>query len=216
MDKCKAITLLLALGMAGCGGGGGGGLLDYRYTPHTSATISGDTYGLAPNNTVLVVNNGTEIIAVKGNNHFQFANPVASNAPYNVTLLGNPNGRACTVANGTGTILPDAVDIRIVGVMCNPAAVGIASYKVGVTVSGLATGGTVSFADAQGNILSASNNGLSVFAQAYSPLQVPGASYKVTMATNPPGQSCTLTNNVGTNSNGPDFADFVNVTAVCK
>ncbi|RFP14993.1 MULTISPECIES: hypothetical protein [unclassified Duganella] len=214
MDKLKAITLLLALGMGGCGGGGG--LLDYRYTPHTSATIAGDTYGLAPNNTVLLANNGTEIIAVTGNNHFQFANPVASNAPYNVTLLGNPNGRACTVANGTGTILPDAVDIRSVTVMCNVAAVAMQTYKVGVTVSGLATGGTVSFVDAQGNNLSANNNGLSVFAQSYSPLVVPGASYKVTVANNPAGQTCTLTNNEGTNSNGPGFVDFINVTAVCK
>ncbi|MQA21050.1 hypothetical protein [Rugamonas rivuli] len=214
MNKFKVMALLGALSMAGCGGGGS----TAPAAPATpkSATISGSIAGLSANSTLLLVNSNAETIAVKATTSFKFANPVAAGTPYSVTLFANPNGNDCKVANGAGTVAQDGGDISNVAVTCQPAAIGLLKYNVGVTVSGLAAGGSVSFADAQGNILKASANGLSVFAQSYSPLAVPGANYNVTVSFNPTGQTCTLANNAGTNDTTPSFTNFINVTATCK
>lgn len=213
MNQLKITALMLTTLVAGCGGG------STDTTPpatQKSALISGTVAGLSANTTLLLVNNGAETIAVKGSGGFKFTYPVASGAPYSVVKFADPNGGVCTVANGSGTIAQDAVDISNVAVTCQPAVIGLLQYHVGVTVSGLATGNTVSFADAKGNILKASANGLSVFAASYSPLELHGASYAVTVSANPTGQTCTLTNNTGTNDSGTGFVDFINVTALCK
>lgn len=215
MHPSKITALALALSVAGCGGGG-----STATTPpatQKSALISGSVTGLAANTTLLLVNNGAETIAVKGSGSFKFTYPVASGAPYSVAKFADPNGATCTVANGSGTIAQDvAVDISNVAVTCQPAAIGLLQYRVGVTVSGLAVGNTVSFADGGGNILKASANGLAVFPVSYSPMELHGASYAVTVSANPTGQVCTLTNNTGTNNDGAGFVDFINVTALCK
>ena len=215
MHPSKITALALAVSVAGCGGGGSS-----PATPpatQKSALISGSVTGLSANTTLLLVNNGAETIAVKGSGGFKFTYPVASGAPYSVVKFADPNGATCTVANGSGTIAQDvAVDISNIAVTCQPAAIGLLQYRVGVTVSGLAVGNTVSFADGAGNILKASANGLAVFAVSYSPMELHGATYAVTVSANPTGQVCTLTNNTGTNNDGAGFLDLVNVTALCK
>ncbi|MYN17202.1 hypothetical protein GTP81_10605 [Rugamonas sp. FT107W] len=213
MNQLKITALTLTMLVAGCGGG------STDTTPpatQKSALISGSVTGLAADATLLLVNNGAETIAVKGSGGFKFTYPVASGAPYSVVKFADPNGGVCTVANGSGTIAQNAVDIGNVAVTCQPAAIGLLQYHVGVTVSGLAAGNAVSFADANGNILKAGTNGLSVFAAAYSPMELHGASYAVTVSANPTGQACTLTNNTGTNNSGTGFVDFINITALCK
>ncbi|WP_147330343.1 MULTISPECIES: hypothetical protein [unclassified Duganella] len=213
MNQLKITALTLTMLVAGCGGG------STDTTPpatQKSALISGTVTGLAADTTLLLVNNGAETIAVKGSGGFKFTYPVASGAPYSVVKFADPNGGVCTVANGSGTIAQNAVDVGNVAVTCQPAAIGSLQYHVGVTVSGLAAGNAVSFADANGNILKAGANGLSVFAASYSPMELHGASYAVTVSANPTGQTCTLTNNTGTNNSGTGFVDFINVTALCK
>ncbi|OFA04518.1 hypothetical protein DUGA2_20640 [Duganella sp. HH101] len=214
MSQFKVIALIGALALAGCGGGGS--TAPSVPPVQKAAVISGSVAGLSGNSTLLLVNNNAETIAVKANGAFKFAHPVASGAPYSVALFADPNGNACTVANGSGTVAQNAVDIGNVAVTCQPAVIALLTYNVGVTVSGLAAGGSVSFADAQGNLLRAGANGLSVFALSYSPQSLHGASYDVTVSLNPAGQTCTLTNNAGTNNAGAGFTDFINVTATCK
>jgi|GEM_PF-1075636 len=214
MSQFKVTALMLAMLVAGCGGGGGSTATTPPAT-QKSALISGSATGLSASSTLLLVNNGAETIAVKGNGTFKFTYPVASGAPYSVAKFADPNGASCTVANGSGTIAQDAVDISNVAVTCQPAVIGLLHYYVGVTVSGLAVGNTVSFSDGRGNTLKASANGLAVFAGSYSPLELHGASYAVTVSANPTGQVCTLTNNTGSNEL-TSFVDFINVTALCK
>lgn len=213
MSQFKVIALMGALSLAGCGGGGSTGAS--APPVQKTAVISGSVAGLSGNSTLLMVNNNAETIAVKANGAFKFATPVASGAPYSVVLIADPNGNACTIANGSGTVAQNAVDISNVAVTCQPAVIALLTYYVGVTVSGLAAGGEVSFADARGSLLKVSANGLSVFAQSYSPQSLRGASYNVTVSLNPAGQTCTLTNNAGTNNAGAGFTDFINVTATC-
>ncbi|MCU6496819.1 hypothetical protein LPN04_03315 [Rugamonas sp. A1-17] len=213
MSQFKVTALMLTMLVAGCGGGS-----TATEPPATqkSALISGSVTGLSANTTLLLVNNGAETVAVKGSGGFKFTYPVASGAPYSVAKFADPNGATCIVANGSGTIAQDAVDISNVAVTCQPAAIGLLQYRVGVTVSGLAVGNTVSFSNGGSDILKASANGLAVFAVSYSPMELHGASYAVTVSANPTGQTCTLTNNTGTNNAGTGFVDLVNVTALCK
>jgi archaellum component FlaF (FlaF/FlaG flagellin family) len=212
MKKFTVVSSVLALCMSGCGGGGS----TADGAAQKSATVSGSISGLSPGVTALLVNNGTETIAVSANGSFKFDHPVAAGATYSVALFSDPNGNACKVANGTGVIAQNAADVSNVAVTCQLAAIALLQYNVGVTVSGLTAGNSVSFSDGQGAILKVAANGLGVFAKQYSPLLVPGASYNVTVSANPTGQSCTLTNNAGTNPAGAGFSNFINVTAACK
>jgi hypothetical protein len=43
---------------------------------------------------------------------------VAQDAPYGVSILANPAGQSCTVANGVGTMGP--ADVNNVTVTCAP------------------------------------------------------------------------------------------------
>ncbi|CAN7697022.1 hypothetical protein [Duganella sp. LjRoot269] len=212
MNKFTVAPLVLALCIVGCGGGSS----TTDIPAQKSASISGSMSGLSPGVTALLVNNGTETIAVSANGSFKFDHPVAAGAAYSVTLFGDPNGNACKVANGAGMVAQNAVDISNVAVTCQPAAITLLRYNVGVTVSGLTAGNSVNFADDQGSILKVSANGLGVFPKSYSPLMVPGADYNVTVSANPSGQTCTLANSSGTNPAGVGFSNFINVTAVCK
>ncbi len=79
------------------------------------------------------------------------------------------------------------------------------SYTVGGTVSGLS--GTVVLQDNGGGNLSLSANGSFTFATALAA----GAAYSVTVATNPSGQTCTVTNGSGTIAS----ANVTNVAVSC-
>ena len=67
-----------------------------------SFTIGGTVSGLT--GTGLVLNNVGDQIAITGNGAFTFPNPRVSSAPYAVTVMTQPSGQTCTVANGTGTV----------------------------------------------------------------------------------------------------------------
>lgn len=49
---------------------------------------------------------------------FTFPTPLADGTPYAVTVLIQPTGQTCTVANGTGTIA--GADVTDVAVTCAP------------------------------------------------------------------------------------------------
>src|ERR1700722_13019227 len=100
--------------------------------------------------------------------------------------MTNPAGQTCTVSNGSGTV--GSANITSVAVSCSNAA----SFTVGGTVSGLS--GTVLLQDNGGDNLSVSANGTFTFATSL----VNGASYSVTVKTNPTGQLCTVSNGSGT------------------
>lgn len=203
---------IAALSVAGCGGGGSTPAVPAQKT----ATVAGGISGMSSGATALLANNGTEIIAVNANGSFKFPTPLAAGAAYSVVLFANPTGNACTVANGSGTVAQSPADIGNIAVTCQPAVIALLTYNVGVTVSGLAAGASVNFADDQGHVIKASTNGLSVFPQPYSPLAVPGANYNVMVSSNPAGQTCTLSNNTGANPVGANFSSFINVIANCK
>ena len=91
-------------------------------TPPPSFTVGGTvtgliaTTGVLPQGLVLQLNGGSNL-PIADNVAFTFNGTVYSGDPYNVTILGEPSGYACAVANGTGTVVDAAVNN--VGVSCS-------------------------------------------------------------------------------------------------
>ena len=162
--------------------------------------IGGQVTGLVGSGLVLQDNSGDNL-TVKANGGFTFATPIASGGTYNVTVLVQPTtpSQTCTVAGGTGTATGN---VGTVVVTCSAG-----TLLVGGSVSGLAGTGLV-LQDNGGDNLKVSANGAFQFAT----LLVSGATYSVTIQTQPTGptQSCTVTNGTGTAT-----ANVSNVQIVC-
>jgi hypothetical protein len=165
--------------LAGCGGGG---------TPSTY-TIGTNVSDLSGSGLVLQLNGGNDLAVFAGGNS-TFAMRLGSGASYQVTVKTQPSNptQTCTVANGTGII--GTADVTNVAITCE-----MASYTVGVTVSGVVGSGMVLQLNG-GSDLSITANGNAVFPSSLNS----GATYAVTIQTQPtlPAQSCAVANGFGT------------------
>src|SRR5712691_328654 len=88
-----ACAVMVFAGCSGGGGSGGGG-------PTVTATVGGTVSGLS--GTVVLQNNGTANLTVSANGSFTFPAAINSGSLYNVTVLTQPTGETCSVANGAG------------------------------------------------------------------------------------------------------------------
>jgi uncharacterized membrane protein len=160
-------------------------------------SVGGSVSGLS--GTVVLQDNGADSLTLTANGPFTFPTQLAGGAAYSVTVKTNPSGQTCTVSSGSGTI--GSANVTNVAVTCSNAA----TFSVGGTVSGLS--GTVVLQDNGAADLSLTANGPFTFAT-----QLPGgAAYSVTVATNPSGLSCTVSNGSGTIGT----ANVTSVSVVC-
>ncbi len=161
----------------------------------TSRTIGGTVSGLS--GTVVLRNNGGNDLTLSTNGGFTFTNTVANGGAYNVTVLTQPAGQTCAVGNGSGTA---NANVTNVAVTCtnNPRTIG-------GTVTGMTS--TVVLRNNGGNDLSLSTNGGFTFTNTLAH----GGTYNVTVATQPSGQECTVTNGSGTAT-----ANVTNVAVNCS
>src|SRR6266705_285342 len=187
-------SALLALSACSGRGDGGGGT---GPGPASSFAIGGTTSGLS--GTVVLQNNGGDNLSISVNGGFTFAAALTNSSPYAVTVLAQPAGQICTVANGIGTVA--GANITNVAVTC-----AANTFTVGGTISGLS--GTVVLQNNGGDNLTISMNGGFAFATA-----VANASpYAVTVLAQPAGQTCTVANGSGTLAG----ANITNVTVTCS
>src|SRR6266705_1488263 len=187
-------SALLALSACSGRGDGGGGT---GPAPASSFAIGGTTSGLS--GTVVLQNNGGDNLTISVNGGFTFAAALTNSSPYAVTVLAQPAGQICTVANGIGTVA--GANITNVAVTC-----AANTFTVGGMVSGLS--GTVVLRNNGGNDLTVSANGSFTF-----PAPVAqGSPYAVTVLTQPAGQTCTVANGSGTLAG----ANITNVTVTCS
>ena len=164
----------------------------------TTYTISGTLSGLANGVSVVVVDNTTDQLTLTQNGSFTFTNGVAAGGNYSVTVLTQPLSQNCSVTNGTGIANANVTNVQVT---C------VSDYTIGGTVSGLATGTSVVLADnAPFDSLTVSANGPFTFNRTLAA----GSSYAVTVATQPNGQTCTVTAGAGTAN-----ADVTNVQVTC-
>jgi hypothetical protein len=165
-----------------------------------SYTVGGAVSGLTASGLVLA--NGTDTFVVAtGATSFQMPAAVAYGSTYAITVQTEPPGLACTVSNATATMPASAV--TNVNVTC-----ATVTYTVGGTISGLTTSGLVL---ANGtDTTTALGAGAIAFSMPTG--VVSGATYDVTVQTQPSGEICTVANGSGTVSTG----DVTNIAVTCS
>ena len=167
--------------------------------PGVTYTVGGTVSGLTGTGLVLQNNNASDL-AVAANGAFTFATPVAVGASYSVTVKTQPSGQTCSVGNGSGT--STGANVTNVTVTCSTN-----TYTVGGTASGLIRLGLV-LQNNNASDLAVAANGAFTFA---TPVAA-GASYSVTVKTQPSGQTCSVGNGSGTSAG----ANVTNVTVTCS
>jgi hypothetical protein len=169
------VTTALTIGLAACGGN------------DLDGAIGGSLSGLGTGLSLTLQDNSADSLTLTSNGSFQFATKLPAGHSYNVTVLTQPEGQACDVANGSGTLDSFATPVSTVAVVC------VSTSSVTGTVSGLALGTGVTLSNGA-VLLPIAANGPFAF-----PGQVSvGSTYEVTVATQPVGQTCAVTNGTGT------------------
>lgn len=107
MIRSRMALSVFAVLLAGCG------------AQSTRYTIGGTASGLSGPGLVLA-NNGANTLTVSANGAFTFGTGLETGDAYSVTVQTHPDGLACTVANGTGTV--NAAAVTNVLVTCTTAA----------------------------------------------------------------------------------------------
>jgi hypothetical protein len=176
MRSCWNWTVVAAasLWVAGCGGGSG------------AAGIGGTVSGLGAGLTVTLQDNAADTLQVQANGAFLFPADVAQGRTYDIEVADQPVGQLCTVLNGQGVVSDDASTASSVAVVCGNDA------SVGGTVSGLAAGTSVTLSDG-GTLLAIAADG----SFAFPGIQAPGTAYQVSVAVQPAGGACAVSNAEG-------------------
>ena len=136
----------------------------------------------------LVLANGSSYLAVSaGAASFTLPTPVAYSSGYTVSVLTQPSGLACSVANGSGTM--PAAAVTNVAIACTDQP-----FSVGGTIAGLG--------NSTGLVLANGTDSLTVSAGATGfvmPAKVAfGGAYAVQVKSSPAGMSCSVANGSGT------------------
>ncbi len=151
-------------------------------------TIGGTVTGLSGKGLVLQ-DNATDNLTITANGAFTFATPIVLNSTYSVTVLTQPTSptQICAIANATGTVTGNVGNVNIT---CSTGTI-----PIGGAVAGLAGTGLV-LQDNGGDNLTVNQNGSFQFPTLLSS----GATYTVTVMTQPqgPNQVCTVSNGTGT------------------
>ncbi len=168
---------LLLASLAACGG-----------NEEEAALVGGTLSGLPANANLVLQNNNANDLTLSTNGSFTLPGSVAAGSAYNITLARQPAGAGCVVANASGTINAAGNDVSNVTVACAPNA------SIVGTVTGLTAGTSVTLSNNNSSLLSISANG----AFAFPGVLAAGTTYSVRVVTNPVGEICTLSNNVGT------------------
>lgn len=113
-----------ALCLAGCGG-----------------EIGGQLSGLGTDRSVALDNNGSDTLTLTANGAFTFANTVAANGTYDVTVTTQPVGQICTVTSGSGTLDAEGTSVDSVRVACTDV------QTLTGTLSGLVAGTALTLVD---------------------------------------------------------------------
>jgi 6-phosphogluconolactonase (cycloisomerase 2 family) len=141
--------------------------------------------GLTGGGLELQINGGGTLTLGAGATSFAFATALASGTAYTVSVAQQPTtpAQTCTVANPSGTIESNVVNVSV---SCTTTEA--ATYTVGGSISGLLGSGLVLQDNGAANLTVASNSTSFVFATQLAG----GASYQVTILTQPALQTCTV------------------------
>ena len=185
-------ALTLVLGLGGCSDDGN----DAAATA-TTYSVGGSVAGLTTASLVLANGSDTASLAA-GATSFAFSTALVTGSNYAVSVQTQPANATCVVSGGIGTVGTAAV--TGVAVTCSP------TFTVGGSVTGLSATGLVL---ANGTDTVAVASGATGFMLPTTVVQ--GASYTITVQTQPIGEQCSLTNSTGTIAG----ANVTNVAVAC-
>jgi hypothetical protein len=148
-----------------------------------TVAIGGRISGLTAGQQVTLDDNGADPLTLTANGVFTFSTQVADQGSYSVTVGTQPVAQTCTVVGGGGNHVTSPVSN--VAVTCSTD-----NYTVGGAVVGLAGGTQVTLDNNGADALTLTGNGTFTFS---TPVAYDGA-YAVTVGTQPPGQTCTVSN----------------------
>lgn len=186
--------------LAACGGGGGSNNDADNSNQEPVYAIGGTVTGLS-GGVLVLQNNARDDLVIEADGSFRFATELLDDSAYLVTIATQPSGQECTLERNVGILA--GADINDIIITCTPA-----SYAIGGTVTGLTTRDLV-----------LQNNGGDDLTLAYYNLSyrfhthlINGSQYEVTIASQPTGQRCTLSNASGTLAGH----DVTNVHIFCE
>jgi hypothetical protein len=165
--------------------------------PSSTYSIGGALTGLT--GTVVLTDNAADNLSLVANGGFTFAIALTSGATYDVTVATQPAGQTCAVSNGSGTV--GSADVTNVSVTCADNI-----YSIGGTITGLT--GTIELRNNDTDSVSRSINRGFKFPTALAS----GATYNVTVATQPKRQTCVVKNGQGTVAS----SDVTNILVTCS
>ncbi|MGH8174663.1 MAG: hypothetical protein ACREV5_00165 [Steroidobacter sp.] len=171
-------------------------------------TVGGRVSGLIGAGLVLQ-NNGDDALAIAANGEFTFPASLVGGAPYNVTVLKQPESPAqtCAVSNGAGTVATS--DIGNVLVICTGSG-----FTIGGTVTGLKSRKEIQLRNNGGDPLEVRRNGPFTFGA----LAPNGARYDVTVSRrgssgdDDDDRRCRVENGRGVVAG----ADITDIRVICK
>ncbi|WP_394837414.1 hypothetical protein LVJ94_10950 [Pendulispora rubella] len=158
------------------------------YVVHTN--VSGLGNAAQP---LILRNNGGDDLRVitdtQNANQNNFAHQLGTGDKYAVTIAQQPSGRKCTVgSDGSGTVGAATVNVTVT---CVPA------YTVGGAVQGLTGTNSVILQNNGGDDTKVTANGANPVQYTFPTTLEDGAAYKVTVHTQPAGQTCTANTGAG-------------------
>jgi uncharacterized repeat protein (TIGR03803 family) len=161
-------------------------------------TLGGTIRGLTADGLVLA-NGGAALVIASGAMTFTFPTAIGAGTHFAVSVTSAPIGLTCSVANGTGAM--GASNVTQVVVTCSDRA-----YSLGGTISGLTGSGLVLANDSDRVTIAPGATAFSLpSAVAFS------SGYAVTVAAQPAGQGCLITNG----RNVMPAASVSNVSVAC-
>ncbi|HTT12232.1 MAG TPA: hypothetical protein VMG60_15200 [Burkholderiaceae bacterium] len=183
--RARGIAVSLSLALAAC-------------TGNNLTSVGGALSGLNPGASVTLQNNGDDNLTLTENGAFHFPTVVPGGSTYSITVLTQPAGQTCAVADGSGTLDAQGDPVDNVAVTCTTTS------SLGGTISGLAPGTSVTLANGT-TPLPVDVNGAFAF-----PGTLPvGTAYDVTVAVQPAGQTCVVRNGSGTIAAGGSMTMLV-------
>lgn len=165
-----------------------------------SHSLSGRIVGLVPGAEVVLANLGTDLLTLADNGTFFFSQ-IDTNGSYSVTVQAQPDNQICTVSNGSGSGVVE--DVSNIVVMCS-----FETYTIAGSVSGLLAGTQFVLENNDADPLTITADGNFTFT---TPI-ARNASYRITVADQPDGATCTVNNGTGAGVT----ANVTNVAVVCS
>jgi hypothetical protein len=164
-----------------------------------SVNVTGS--GLSP---LTLSNNGVNLPNINTKGISPVILNITSGSSYSIAISSQPNGYNCVITGGAGSIKNSNVTIPI---SCSPM-----TYKLKGIISGLSGGGTLVISNNGINLPGVNSGSIPTNGPITLALGIPtGNQYRLTVASQPNGSSCTVNNPTGLVTN----SDITNIFILC-